>query len=471
MMVNIETQERKGDVGDIDNRLALEFISHHGVRRNPHPSIKIKSLGCHVGEELVGVAQFCAPRTPARQKTYSTELLTLCCRKELPIRGMAGKLINYYKEHYHPADIFTYQNSMGGDSCAYKECGLSFQGGSRDKLWEWFNPDLTFYTYKITATDSHKHYYGVRHIKKALASLDDCLLDDYDGSGGRGDQNKFNNWKAKHSRTLQKEVLSTFTSKAPAYHEERVLVGGKWQTDSNSLNSRPGGMASFITKARVHKAFCQNCNTVTNHKGDSCCQCTALKNISLRICSRNVETNHGITKHKGDACCSCSIKKGNSKQYCQKHGEVIFTGAKCRTCLSQEQISFQHCDSGLHGLTKHQKGRCLKCSSAGNLTLMDCDKHGTSYHRGKTCLKCKQADSYSKEYCPLHQRMTKHHGGACCSCLAQKSIIRRLCPKHGDTKFHGSACRACISEKATHTRWHGDNSHPSCHYCYMKVIN
>ena len=54
---------RKCRVLEIDANLAKEFVSQNHRQGATGGTVKIKSVGLYLDEELVGVAQFCSPRT------------------------------------------------------------------------------------------------------------------------------------------------------------------------------------------------------------------------------------------------------------------------------------------------------------------------------------------------------------------------------------------------------------------------
>jgi hypothetical protein len=136
----------------------------------------------------------------------------------------------------------------------------------------------TFYLYKITASDSLKYYYGVSHVNKENASVDDCLHDGYYGSGGGNQDNKFRRWKNKHQIHLEKVVISRFPSKTEAYRSEQEIVGDLYSIDCLCLNSIRGGINGGQNLER------------------------SLERIALKECSL-----HGLTKFKGDSCYKCHL--------------------------------------------------------------------------------------------------------------------------------------------------------------------
>ena len=309
---------------------ARDFMDQH----HRQGSTKDKTVSCGIyspGGDLLGVISFCSPRTAAKRREYSRELVRLCFKSGVRVVGGASKLFKFYTKTYSPADIFTYQDATGEVTDVYEKSGMKFvsQGkrksylvapgktldtGSRrevlglayavrygpdrilgtkvgevfdpqtgkrksnrdiflenlgwhiedtngDRVYEWINPSMTHYVYKITASDSKKYYYGVSHVKKADATVDDCLADDYWGSGGSLSSNKFNNWKKKHKDTLQKEILRRFKRKSEAYNFEKSIIGDLYATDKLCLNSimggKDGGVNGWKESSPLNESICE----------------------------------------------------------------------------------------------------------------------------------------------------------------------------------------------------------------------
>lgn len=60
------------------------------------------------------------------KRKYSIELLRLAFKNDVRVVGGASKLVSYYKKHYHPTDIFTYQDITGEVTTVYEQCGFTF---------------------------------------------------------------------------------------------------------------------------------------------------------------------------------------------------------------------------------------------------------------------------------------------------------------------------------------------------------
>lgn len=368
-----------------------------------------------------------------------------------------------------------------------EELGWHLEETSGDKLYEWINPNRTFYVYKITATDSDKYYYGVRQLKKSNASETDCLNDGYFGSGGNNKQNKFNNWKRKHRSNIQKTILKRFNKKAEAYFYEEKTIGDFYKTDLNCLNScsggRSGGINAWDESNLTRKANCP-IHGYSFFTGDKCRNCIVDDFISVKFCEI-----HGETKHLGAACGKCVSQNKNKIQNCSTHGDTMFQGNKCYKCISEESISIMPCP--VHGETKHRGGTCLKCVSTpikkicsihgeaffrGDLcvkckntamnTLSECAIHGETPFRGDKCYKCWAAKSVSEDFCEIHGEV-KFRKGKCCKCAysEKNEVVMDECVIHGQAKHFKGTCYRCRAEKSTHTRLHLITPDQNCVYC------
>ncbi len=541
-------------------------------------SVKTINVGLLYKCELVGIAQFSAPRTTAMKEEYTRELVRLAFKKKTRIIGGASKLIKFYIREKNPADIFTYQDTTGEVTSVYEHCGFtlvkehktkkylvapgkSIATGTRkevlglpyatrygpdrilgtklgevnrsdgtrktnvllfieelgwhleevsgDRIYEWINPEVSFYTYKLTATDSSKYYYGVKSIKKLNPTIADCTNDGYLGSGtGK----EFISWKNKHTKTLHKEILHIHSRKTLAYAHEADLIKDLWQTDPNCLNSTWGGKHGGLS---VESTLISNKECPTHgkskHIGDSCYQCFNSTTFQTGNC-----VTHGTTKHKGGVCHKCKTKENFSQKECPEHGLTIFRKNTCEKCTQKTVITLELCS--LHGKVKHRGTTCSKCTALKSVILQTCDTHGASKHQGGICITCRNQKQITLNICTVHGEtahlsghcqkcialqnitlqecpthgLTKFAGSKCSTCHAQKTIIERECPTHGLTKhagllcskcasaklyteqtcsthglgkFRGSTCQKCIGEKVKHAKSHKTTQIPDCQYC------
>jgi len=289
-----------------------------------------------------------------------------------------------------------------------EELGWHVEETSGDSVWEWVDTQRTYYTYKITAADSAKYYYGVSHVKKADASVEDCLNDGYWGSGGV----KFSNWKMRHKNQLNKEILSIHNRAAGAFAEEERLIGDLWINDEKCLNSSAGGFPR--TNNSPQKTVIQECVThgKTKHQGNSCLRCVQEGLVTTELC----EKKHGLTTFRGGQCASCLVEKSISIKKCPTHGEVKFIGNSCYFCQNNRTIVTKKCEK--HGETSFKKNNCMKCSAEKSQNMKECNKHGYTKFRGDACGKCKNEAQISMKECDKHG-LTKHNGAKCYRCGAE----------------------------------------------------
>lgn len=369
------------------------------------------------------------------------------------------------------------------------ELGWHIEETTGDSVWEWINPNLTHYVYKTTASDSDKYYYGVSHVKKSNATVEDCLEHDYYGSGGNSKLNKFTNWRLKHNSFLSKEILAIFPTAAQAYKYEKAVIGDLWKDDPLCLNSAFGGISggAFVRRQNFETGVC-SIHGDTKFRNDKCVKCWTSKRWSDGDCEVHGDTKfrdgicitcqnlktvtlkecrvHGLVKHQGDNCAKCSSSSLFSKGDCSVHGKnVAYIKDECVSCRNLERVKLKECSA--HGLTKHIGDKCYKCF---NLTVeAACNIHGLSKHNGSTCLKCAKNKSITTKNCSVHGYVT-FSGDSCMTCESQKSTMIKICEKHGSSKFQGDKCSKCTNAGLISLKMcneHGETKHRgnSCYKC------
>lgn len=349
-----------------------------------------------------------------------------------------------------------------------EDLGWHIETTNGDRVFEWVDPNRTYYTYKITASGSSKYYYGVSHVKKARATEKDCLEDGYWGSGGPA----LKRWKKKYSSGLKKEIIALYDRKMPAYLAEGKLIESAWAKDKkNSLNFHPGGYnggeglkpperkalhcekhgVTLHTLFGSGRAVCGKCiaaprtsiklcpvHGLVKHSGDTCYTCYNRSSVRLASCP-----THGETKHQGSHCTKCVAKRVNVKKVCEIHGETNFKGDSCEKCVSQKRVYEAECPQ--HGWGKFQGSVCYKCIQKDH-EVKRCAIHGMTLHAGSSCKKCATGKSWTVEKCPKHGE-AKFHAGTCRKCRAEKAVTIKACPTHGETKHRYSICYKCETEK------------------------
>lgn len=345
-----------------------------------------------------------------------------------------------------------------------EDLGWHIEETTGDRVYEWVDANRTYYVYKITATDSNKHYYGVSHVKKSNANIEDCVADNYWGSGGK----KFIHWKTRHAKTLIKDVLSVHKSRQEAYFLEAELIEKAWKTDKdNNLNIHMGsffwdgntvshpnrytpmlcpihgevphitGSGKCMSCIRSASITIKNCpiHGKTKFSGDYCFKCYNKKTVSEKECPI-----HGLTKHQGSSCSQCSTEKIVHIDHCDLHGKTSFRGPTCEKCVAAKRVYVDTCH--IHGEGKFQGGKCYKCLHQTYGTGI-CEIHGkTLFTAGNTCAKCRSAKMFTDNECEKHGN-TSHKNGKCQKCLGESRISLKQCPKHGLVKHNLNSCYQC----------------------------
>lgn len=303
-----------------------------------------------------------------------------------------------------------------------------------DKVYEWLNPDVSFYCYKITAPKRDDKYYIGRHkINIPNATMEECLKDKYFGSGGE----KFKNWvKLIDEKDLKKEILGIYKTYPESLKAEEKLIGNSYETDPNCLNTIAGGRFSpvFRNRPEIEMLKCDVHGEV-KHQGGVCSTCHSQKSVNFQDCKV-----HGYTKHQGSMCSKCNSNKSVSTQNCNIHGKTKFQGDNCMRCNAENQIVKKDCK--IHGLVNHKGNSCTLCTAQKAITKKECKEHGLVNFQGDKCTVCQSRKSVNMKECKKHG-WVKHQGNVCNMCNSQKSVSERECETHGLTKFQGDNCMKC----------------------------
>lgn len=343
-----------------------------------------------------------------------------------------------------------------------EELGWHEESTSGDRVYEWLNPNVTFYTYRITASDSDKYYIGVSHVKKGKATVEDCLSDGYYGSGAKNNQNKFHNWKKKHRGSLKKEILGLYNRKADAYRSEEELVGDNWRTDPLCLNGTTGGKDGWKNRSETTHALGQCAlHGKTKFIGSRCYRCIVENSITIELCEL-----HGETKHRGGTCHTCTVQDSLKLDICPTHGEVTHRGKSCVPCASAKPLKQAECE--VHGETLHRGAFCIACGFLRLYKQRRCETHGETTFQGDVCLRCHSSKIHSEKECAIHGPAI-HKGNTCTKCSNQATVKLKECPIHGQAKFQGDTCAPCRSIRIAHKRWHGNKPNAACPHCFPAI--
>lgn len=373
----------------------------------------------------------------------------------------------------------------------FLESGYHLEEIDGDRLYEWRNPEVGFYTYKISSIVDNKYYYG-RHVLYGSLNKENALSDKYMGSGGK----KFQAWvKSVGVDNLRKTVLDLYPDWKSVVKAEEKLIGNLHLTDKKCMNFQPGGTGIARASAIILEKEC-HIHGFTNHQGDSCMKCASAKSFFVKECdlhgtsifhgnkcslciSKSSVTLkhcefHGETKHNGDSCFRCTVEKAWSLKNCVTHGETLHRGESCEKCNQLKQYDKAVCVK--HGLSTHRAGSCVSCQIDGLMSEKNCPTHGFVIHFGDTCSTCTSQKSVSRKNCEIHGMVT-HQGDVCSTCNSLKALTIQTCSIHGETKYLGSHCMKCnaadqLTEKTC--KKHGVVLHKgdSCTFCTaQKSVN
>lgn len=449
------------EIRDLTSDTASRLFSK-GADSSLQPAGRIDNIGLYRQDRLIAAIQFGAPRSTNMLLRYSKELYELILL-EGPDEDSeyAAQLISYYLRRYKPADICASLDIHPQSASIYSAAGMNLAVNfAGEQVFEWVDPNRTYYTYKITAADSPKSYYGVSHLKIADATEQDCLTDGYWGSGST----RMQEWKAAHESHLKKEIISIHKMRQEAYYAEVELIEESWRADKrNSLNFHIGSILwdGGVTLKSFSIAVCE-IHGSTKHMGETCMKCGRLRAISMKICEV-----HGETKHNGDSCFRCYNGLSTKLRICVIHGEATHQGDVCMRCSAAKVNRIGICET--HGETAFKADSCDKCVSAKRVYTAICPTHGEGKFQGESCYKCIQVD-YAEGTCELHGIVKLTGGGTCVKCRASKRFYIDSCVTHGETKFGSKGCQKCLGESRISLKdceIHGLTKHnlDSCYQC------
>lgn len=336
-----------------------------------------------------------------------------------------------------------YENNkrLTNEQLFIRYCDYHIEWVAGDDVYEYENPSFTHYIYKITSSNPEdRRYYIGRHSVESskLSSENELIFDSYIGSGGKA----FQKWLEEIKQTgcvPVKSILKISTSFRNNIKDEDLILGDKYETDENCLNTVKGGIvlpSSFFMLKATKKECLKHGWTL--HRGIHCLKCLAAKPMKTTECSV-----HGETLHRKKQCLKCASEKGIHKDICNVHGMVTFNGSTCLKCQNQNIHQIKACD--IHGETIFKNNSCAKCTVEKGIKHKKCPTHGLTKHRGNQCLTCQvQSSEIIQRNCPIHGK-TKFKKDTCLKCSGKRQL--KKCPKHGFVKFHGDNCVTCQNEK------------------------
>jgi hypothetical protein len=265
-----------------------------------------------------------------------------------------------------------------------------------------------------------------------------------------------------YPEALQLTSIEQFNSCQELDITEYRKVNQKYVSDKKTFNKALGG-GRALSPALRKCAECQG--SLMSHKKD-CGQ--SLNPITPKNCSL-----HGLTLFQGDSCCKCVTKRAFKQENCSICNQTTWHSRKsCLNCLARARITINHC--AIHGETKfqvercikcqygastelkycsscqqnklHHNGHCLSCRTQALVTVKKCSKHGEVKFMGDSCCTCVPNDALKVCLCSDCNKETTHSGGRCLSCANRGVVTLKFCIKHGSSKFTGDSCCNCLSE-------------------------
>ena len=125
-----------------------------------------------------------------------------------------------------PIDLFVDVAAEGVDPKAFSMAGFMPRTIDQDfSVFEWRNPKVSFYTYKISSTEDPGYYIGRKTIWKSEVSETECLSDGYMGSGG----SSFRDWIGNllNPDSIFKEILGIQGSWEESLAAEDAAIGDR----------------------------------------------------------------------------------------------------------------------------------------------------------------------------------------------------------------------------------------------------
>lgn len=291
-----------------------------------------------------------------------------------------------------------------------------------DRVYDWHNPEVSYYVYKISATDSEKYYIGRSSIWGANVTVEDCLNDGYFGSGGQ----EFQSWKKAHRESLQKEIIGLYKKFEQAVRKEKKEISLSYKADPRCLNRHTGNVPGARSSVVTSISYCPKHGETSHSSHQKCVKCCSEKQIIIDMCSV-----HGESKHRGGVCFKCSSSRWWSVKNCPEHGETKHHKSSCSQCAADKRVE--------------------KYPLPNPISLGTCDKHGEVKFTAGQCSICLAEQTFGKGTCPIHDSVTtRSKSGVCVSCANSSYIFDKDCPTHGTTPHVNDKCFQCLrsSKKA-----------------------
>lgn len=134
---------RKCQIKEVNSKIKNQFLNNYHIQGEDKSTIK---LGLYYQKELVAIMTFGKPRF---NKNYDWELIRYATSKR--VIGGAGKLFNYFREHYN-GSIITYCDRRYSEGNMYQKIGFKFKENTKPNYY-WTNNNIILNRYQ---TQKHK---------------------------------------------------------------------------------------------------------------------------------------------------------------------------------------------------------------------------------------------------------------------------------------------------------------------------
>lgn len=132
---------RNCSIQEIDSSIKNQFLEQFHIQGQDNSTVK---LGAFFQNNLVAVMTFSYgnPAKGSRQKENVWELNRFCSDYNYNIRGIAGKLLEYFKRNYQWKEIFSYADRRWSNGSMYEQLG--FKSDNKIRLNYWYVDPSTY---------------------------------------------------------------------------------------------------------------------------------------------------------------------------------------------------------------------------------------------------------------------------------------------------------------------------------------
>lgn len=126
---------RKCQVREIDYRMATDFLEANHIQGKCQSNVR---LGLFHQDRLVAVMCFNRRSGVSGSRVImnsEVELIRFCNLKNTRVVGGAGKLLDYYIKHYHPALVTSFSSNDISNGQLYRSLGFTSDNKSSESYW------------------------------------------------------------------------------------------------------------------------------------------------------------------------------------------------------------------------------------------------------------------------------------------------------------------------------------------------